>query len=100
MLFFCSATVAANRLVGPAQYPGIVDDYRRTFERARALEVDIPLAAHPEFFGLIEKRDARQGPADVTPFIDREAFPSLMARLEAQFERTLAEQRAAVAAER
>ncbi|HEX7034866.1 MAG TPA: subclass B3 metallo-beta-lactamase [Pseudomonadales bacterium] len=95
VLFFCSATVAANRLVGPPQYPGIADDYRRTFERARSLRVDIPLAAHPEFFDLLEKRGAKRHPADPVPFVDPHAFPALMARLEAQFERALAEQQAA-----
>ena len=33
VVFFCSATVAANRLVGNPTYPGIVDDYRKTADR-------------------------------------------------------------------
>ena len=35
VLDFCSATVAANRLVGPPQYPGIVADYTKTFAKAK-----------------------------------------------------------------
>lgn len=98
VLFFCSATVAANRLAGPPQYPGIVDDYRRTFARAEALAVDIPLAAHPEFFGLMAKRDAQRAPDDVTPFVDPDAFQEQMAQLRTAFERALTEQSEAQAA--
>jgi glyoxylase-like metal-dependent hydrolase (beta-lactamase superfamily II) len=34
-IFFCSATVALNTLVGNPTYLGIVDDYRKSFERLR-----------------------------------------------------------------
>jgi metallo-beta-lactamase class B len=48
VLIFCSGTVALNRLVGNPTYPGIVDDYKKTFARAKDLKVDILLAPHPE----------------------------------------------------
>lgn len=92
VLVFCSASVAANRLVDPPQYPGIVDDYRATFAKARTLKVDVPLAAHAEFFRLIEKRDALLANPDGPGFVDPDAFPRLMAQFEADFERQLAEQ--------
>jgi metallo-beta-lactamase class B len=94
VLVFCSASVAANRLAGPPQYQGIVDDYRATFERARGMTVDVPLAAHPEFFGLLEKREAARAGATVNPFVDPDAFGALLARFEADFEQQLAEQTA------
>jgi metallo-beta-lactamase class B len=94
ILFFCSASVAANRLVNPPQYEGIVDDYRATFEKTRGWRPDIFLANHPEFFGLEERR-ARQLGGDEDAFVDREAFPALMTKLEAAFEKSLAEQTAA-----
>ena len=63
ILFFCSASVAANRLVaskiGPPQYEGIIDDYRATFAATKNWRPDILLANHPEFFSMKEKR-ARQ----------------------------------------
>lgn len=93
VLFFCSATVAANRLVDPPQYEGIVDDYRATFEKTRGWRPDIFLTNHPELFGLEERR-ARQRAGDENAFIDRDAFPALMEKLEAAFEKALAEQTA------
>lgn len=97
VLVFCSASVAANRLAdaekGP-QYEGIVEDYRRTFEKARNMRPDVLLAGHPGFFAMEEKR-ARQKAGDALAFVDREAFPALIARQAADFEKQLAEQQAA-----
>jgi metallo-beta-lactamase class B len=92
VLVFCSATVAANRLVGPPQYDGIVDDYRATFANARTMRVDVPLAAHPEFFDLLDKRERAMRESSLAAFIDRDAFGVLIERLEADFEARLAEQ--------
>lgn len=96
VLFFCSASVAANRLTAPPQFAGIVDDYRATFEKTRGWRPDILLANHPEIFGMEERR-ARQIAGDDNAFIDAEAFPALMEKLEAAFEKALAEQTAAAA---
>lgn len=98
ILFFCSASVAANRLVDPPQYEGIVADYRETFEKTRNWRPDIFLANHPEFFRMEERR-ARQIAGDEDAFVDSEAFPAAMEKLEAAFEETLAEQMAAAAGE-
>lgn len=94
ILFFCSATVAANRLIDPPQYEGIVDDYRETFQKMRHWRPDILLANHPEFFGMEERR-ARQIGGDEDAFVDQAAFPALISRLEAAFEAELARQSAA-----
>jgi metallo-beta-lactamase class B len=94
LLYFCSATVAANRLVNPPQYDGIVDDYRATFAKTKSWRPDIFLANHSEFFDMAEKRK-RQIAGDADAFVDRERFPALMTALEAAFEESLAEQTAA-----
>ncbi|MEN3289399.1 MAG: metallo-beta-lactamase class [Bradyrhizobium sp.] len=47
VLFFCSGTVALNRLVGEPTYPGIADDYRSTFSKAMAMKQDVLLGPHP-----------------------------------------------------
>lgn len=99
VLFFCSATVAANRLVGPPQYEGIVDDYRSTFEKTKDWRPDVFLAAHASFFGMEGKRQKLIA-GDPLAFVDREAFPRLRARMEADFERQLAAQQAAAEARR
>lgn len=94
VLIFCSATVAANRLAGPPQYEGIVDDYRGTFEKARQLAVDVPLAPHPEMFALLEKRERAAAGEGYRAFVDPAAFEAYIDRLSADFERQLAEQTA------
>lgn len=47
-VFPCSLTVAGNKLVGNRQYPGIVADFRATFDRMAKLKADVVLPAHPE----------------------------------------------------
>lgn len=48
VIFLCSLTVGGNRLVGNRRYPGIVSDYRRSFDRLDRTQADIVLPAHPE----------------------------------------------------
>lgn len=90
-LFFCSATVAANRLVGPPQYDGIVDDYRKTFAKARDWKPDIFLTNHPEFARMAAKRE-KQKAGDPLAFVDHTGFPAMMAKLEQAFEAALQKQ--------
>jgi metallo-beta-lactamase class B len=96
VLFFCSSSVAANRLVDPPQYPGIVADYEKTFAKARTLQVDVFLAPHPEFFRMSEKRARLIAGASAqdsaNPFIDSHAFGVFIAASEADFRRQLAAQ--------
>ena len=96
VLFFCSSSVAFNRLVNPPQYPGIVADYEKTFAKAKQLTVDVFLAPHPEFFDMDEKR-GRLKAGGANPFIDSQAFRAFLQRSEADFRKRLAEQQAAAA---
>ena len=89
--FFCSASVAANRLVPNPQYPGIVADYRRTFARLKTVRADIFLAPHAEFYDLAEKR-AKLGKPGPNPFIVPDEMQKLVADMEAGFVKALAEQ--------
>ncbi len=90
-LVFCSASVALNRLAPDPQYPGIVDDYRTTFRRMKALEVDAWLAPHPEQFGLAEKL-ARRRDGATNPFVNPEEKDRRMKAFEVDFERAVAAQ--------
>lgn len=96
-LFFCSASVAANRLAPNPQYPGIVADYQKTFARAGRVDPDIFLAPHAEQFGLAAKR-AAMGPGKPNPFIVPGEYARAMADYQADFEAQLARQQAAAAA--
>lgn len=94
VLFFCSATVAANRLAPNPQYPTIVADYRKTFARTGRVDPDIFLAPHAEQFGLAAKR-AALGPGQPNPFIAPGEYARAMAGYQADFEAQLAKQQAA-----
>lgn len=95
VLFFCSATVALNRLVGRPTHPGIVEDYKKTFARARGdLKPDVFLAPHPEMYGMLDKRAAIRDGAP-NPFVKPGEFAAYVATLEQDFEAQLAKQTAA-----
>ena len=96
VLLYCSTSVAANRLVsrdrGP-QYPGIVEDYRRSFTLLKTLKADVFLAPHAEQFGLEVKRE-RLKSGSTNPFVDPGELARRVAESEADFLKTLARQEA------
>ncbi|MEM9262589.1 MAG: subclass B3 metallo-beta-lactamase [Pseudomonadota bacterium] len=91
VLIFCSASVAANRLAGPPQYDGIVDDYRSTFAKTKDWRPDVFLSNHAEFFDMEEKR-ARLEDGDALAFVAEDEFPKFIARAEAAFKIALGRQ--------
>ncbi len=93
VIFFCSATVAANRLAPNPQYPGIVADYQKTFVKLAGMQADVFLAPHPEQMNLAAKRAAK-APGKPNPFVDPTELPATTARLKADFEAQLAKQQA------
>ena len=94
VLIFCSATVALNRLVTNPTHPGIVNDYRKTFARAKDMKVDVLLAPHPEMYKMPEKR-AKIADGAPNPFVVPGEFNAYAATLEKAFEEGLAKQTAA-----
>jgi len=56
-------------LVGNKDYPGIAEDYQKTFKVLLGLPVDIFLGAHGSYFGLKEKYD-KMKTGGSNPFID------------------------------
>ncbi|QJB69981.1 subclass B3 metallo-beta-lactamase [Parasphingorhabdus halotolerans] len=90
-LFFCSASVAANRLIGPPQYEGIVEDYRKTFAITKDWQPDIFLSNHPEFFGMAGKQEKLDS-GDPLAFVDRDGFPVFIAKMKSDFEAALQKQ--------
>lgn len=90
-IFFCSASVAFNRLAPMPQYPGIVDDYRRTFARLRTIDADVLFAPHSELFDLQAKR-VRLSAGGANPFVEPGALQRTAARFDADFEKELARQ--------
>jgi metallo-beta-lactamase class B len=95
VLFFCSGTVALNRLVGQPTYAGIVDDYRSTFAKAKAMKVDVLLGPHPEVYGMQAKR-AQMKDGAPNPFVKPGELQTYVAGLEQDFDKQLAKQTAAL----
>lgn len=95
VLFQCSLTAPGYKLVGNDRYPGIVNDYRRSFDRLRKLQPDVFLANHASFFGLARKLEkAKKG--DANAFVDREEFPRFLDRSWKSLEAEIAKQRSAM----
>jgi len=86
----CSQTVAGQRLA-PESYPGMVNDYRATFAKVRAISADIFLASHGSMFDLDAKR-ARQQAGDANAFVDPDGLHHYNDAMEAAFNAELARQ--------
>jgi metallo-beta-lactamase class B len=95
VLFFCSGTVALNKLVGSPTHAGIVDDYRATFAKAKAMNVDVLLAPHPEMYNMQQKR-AQMTNGAPNPFVKPGELTTYIASLEQDFDKQLAKQQAAL----
>lgn len=91
VLFFGSASVAGNQLVGEPQHPGIVEDYRRTFDKIQKWKVDVFLSNHPFVFNMTQKRDA-QIRGESHAFVDSDEFPQAVVKMREDFERKLQQQ--------
>jgi metallo-beta-lactamase class B len=71
-------------------YPGIADDFERSFETLLAIPADVFLASHASFFGLEHKR-ALVG-AGANPFVDPEGYRSYVERARDRFRSVLADE--------
>lgn len=95
LLVACSYGANGNYvLVNNTSYPGIADDYRATYEKVRAMPVDVFLGSHGMFFDLEGKHErmlARK-PGDPNPYIDRDGFFAHVDQVEENFQRMLQEQ--------
>jgi len=90
VVFAGSATVnPGTRLVRDPSYPGIADDYRKTFSVLESLHPDIFLAAHASFFDLAGKRE-RAAKEGVAAFVDPEGYRTRIAAQKAAFEELVA----------
>jgi metallo-beta-lactamase class B len=95
VLFFCSGSVALNRLVGAPTHPGIVADYRATYAKVKAMKVDVLLGPHPEMYDMEAKR-AQMKDGAPNPFVKPGENVTYVATLETAFDAALAKQQAAL----
>jgi metallo-beta-lactamase class B len=74
-----------TRLVKAPSYPGILEDYRRTFALLESLKPDIYLAYHVDDFGFPAKRE-RMAKDGVQAFVDPQGYRSFIEARKAKFE--------------
>ncbi len=81
------------RFVHQPTYPGIAEDYARTFRVLRALHCDIFLGAHGGYYGMEEKyrKMAAGGP---NPFLDPEGYAAFIDKSEKTYLDAVAKERA------
>jgi metallo-beta-lactamase class B len=92
-----SASTSINpgtRLVNRPSYPGIADDYARSFEILQSLKPDVFLGGHTGFFNLEAKR-AKLGQGGPNPFVDPQGFQAHVAERKKAFEEQRERERAA-----
>lgn len=83
------------KFVGTPTYPGIADDYKRTYERLRSLPCDIFLGAHGGYYGMKEKFERRKAGAEAATFVDPEGYKRFIDQASKTFEKQLAQEKAA-----
>jgi metallo-beta-lactamase class B len=70
-----------------------VQDYAKTFEKLKKLDVDVFLAAHGNFFDLEEKSEKIRREREPNPFVDPKKYKEFIERTEKQFRERLEKQK-------
>ena len=73
-----------KRLVVDPTYPGVAEDFAKTFRRQKAMAIDIWVAAHGSQYGLHRKYQPGQAYSPET-FVDPEGFLAEVERLESLY---------------
>jgi metallo-beta-lactamase class B len=94
VVFYCStATIDTGPIVGSkARYPGVVDDYERSFQILRNFPCDVFLHDHPDQFDMHRKRKQMKAGAP-NPFVDATALRRHVDGSQREFRSELARQR-------
>lgn len=100
VLFLGGTSVNAGvKLLNNPLYPGIVEDYKKTFSVLRQMSPDVFLAQHPFFFDLPGKVEALMKNPATNPFINPSEWVMFIQNDELKFLRQLEdEQRRALSA--
>jgi metallo-beta-lactamase class B len=93
VVFAASTSVnPGTRLAKNPSYPGILEDFRRTFTVLESLKPDVWVSGHSGFFGLQEKRKKMNTQHPAGAFVDREGYRSLIAARKKAFEALVAKE--------
>ncbi len=77
------------KLLHNPRYPGIVDDYERTFRTLRALSSDLFLGSHGNYYSMQDKIARLKAGAAENPFIDPAGYQRFIDESQARFEHLL-----------
>ena len=73
------------RLVDHPTYPGIAEDFKKTFQTLRSLKCDVFLGAHGDYYGMVEKYNRMEKGAQPNPFIDPAGYRAYVDAAESHF---------------
>jgi metallo-beta-lactamase class B len=85
-----------TRFVKNPSYPGILEDYRRTFRTLESLQPDIYLTYHVDEFNFSAKR-ARAATEGVQAFVDPNDFKTFVSERKAKFEKLVTAEQSSTA---
>jgi metallo-beta-lactamase class B len=94
VVFVGSQSALDYKFVGQESYPGITSDFEKSFALLNHLPCDIFLAAHGNFFHLVEKHE-RLLHGDGNAFIDPDGYKTYLRESERDFRDKLAKQKTA-----
>jgi metallo-beta-lactamase class B len=80
-----------KKMVVDPTYPGVADDFAKTYREQKAMKVDVWVAAHGSQYGLHDKFSPGQ-PYSPETFVDPEGFLAAVKRLEALYLEQIAEE--------
>lgn len=73
-------------------YPGILDDFRATYKKARTMPAELWVSSHASFYGLADKyaKLEKRGPNDPNPFVDPQGYLAHVDEFDKSFEAAIA----------
>lgn len=92
VVFVGSTSAPGYKLVNNPGYPGIVADYEKTFRLLKSLKCDVFLAAHGQFYGMLDKAKLLEHGPTSNLFIDPEGYRRYLDQSEKTFRKLLASQ--------
>ena len=92
VVFVGSTSAPGYKLVNNPGYPGIVGDYGKTFRLLKSLPCDVFLAAHGQFYNMLEKAKQLEQGQTPNPFIDPAGYKQYLEQSEKSFRQLLASQ--------
>jgi metallo-beta-lactamase class B len=74
-------------------YPGMLDDFRATYKKARTFPVELWVSSHASFYNMADKyaKLQKRGPGDPNPFVDPKGYLAHVDEYEKSFEAAAAQ---------